>query len=971
MLFAAGSKTSPMATPLPPGTTLGHYEIRGKIGAGGMGEVYLAQDTRLDRKVALKILPADVAAKRERMERFVREAKSAAALNHPNIAHVYEIGESNGIHFIAMEFVDGETLRRLIHQRKTELKKLLRYMQKVAEGLSKAHSNGIVHRDLKPDNIMVTHDGFAKILDFGLAKLIEPQLADPAKAGNEEQITAIIQQHSTPGVVMGTVGYMSPEQARGDVREIDHRSDIFSFGCILFEVATKQKPFVGDSLVKSLHKIIYEPAPAVRDLNPAAPVDLQRIVRRCLAKDPDDRYQTIKDVAIELRELRQDLESSPRIDSGMTAAAGGVAAAPVTQRITEADAPSFEMQTAVLPPRTASTESLHGSQTAASIALIAGSDRRRGTMIFAGAAAILVLIGLSLGVYVFWRATRTAPFTRLRATRITASGKASNAAISPDGRYIVSVVSDGGLQSLDLRQVATNTNQEILAPADAVYSGLTFSKDGNYIYYVIRDKSNPVSFLFRKPVLGGEATRIVTDLQSHASLSPDGRRLAFLRDDVSSNELSVMIANSDGSGEQKIASRKLPDSYRELAWSPDGKVIALSTLTFKGNYQGSVATVPVGGGEEKPLTSHTWFLTDQLAWAGDGSGLIVSAAEQSLGQRQLFYVSYPGGDVHQVTNDLNDYNAVSVTADSNSLVTVERGVATNVWVAPMNGGALSMPPRDAFPVDRDRARQITSGGSKLEGCYGVAWTPDGRITYTSISSGNYDLWIMQPDGSGQKQLTSAIPGSIYHTHNYQSVSADGRYIFFTSDRVTGVPHIWRVDANGSNPKQLTNGSGESFAQVTPDGQSVLFAEPNRKVISRVPVDGGETKQISDKSDGRPAISPDGKLIAFRYQPQSNAAYKLGIMSVDGGPILKTLEIGTTADSRQLLWTPDNRALVYVDTRGGISNLWSQPIDGGQPAQITDFRADRIYWFDFSRDGKWLALSRGNTSTDVVLFTNAK
>src|SRR5215831_14316611 len=264
--FASPSRTflrffgaSGMAAPFSSGAKLGHYEIRSKLGAGGMGEVYLAQDTRLDRKVALKILPADVAAKHDRMERFVREAKSAAALNHPNIAHVYEIGESDGVHFIAMEFVDGETLRQLIHQRQTELKKLLRYMQKVAEGLAKAHSNGIVHRDLKPDNIMVTRDGFAKILDFGLAKLIEPQLADPAKAGDAEQITAIMQQHSTPGIVMGTVGYMSPEQAMGNVRGIDHRSDIFSLGCILFEVATKQKPFVGDSVVKSLHKIIYEP----------------------------------------------------------------------------------------------------------------------------------------------------------------------------------------------------------------------------------------------------------------------------------------------------------------------------------------------------------------------------------------------------------------------------------------------------------------------------------------------------------------------------------------------------------------------------------------------------------------------------------------------------------------------------------------------------------------------------------------
>src|SRR2546425_6804564 len=280
-----------------------------------MGEVYLAQDTKLDRRVALKILPADVASNRDRMDRFVREAKSAAALSHPNIAQIFEIGEHDGTHFIAMEFVEGVTLREKIHRERTELRKLLRYLQHAAEGLAKAHAAGIVHRDLKPDNIMITRDGHAKILDFGLAKLIEPQLTEANASDNREEVaTAIMQQHSTPGMIMGTVGYMSPEQAQGKTNEIDQRSDIFSFGCILFEAATRHKPFEGDSIVKSLHSLIYEPAPQIKDLNPAAPADLQRIVRRCLAKDPDKRYQSIKDVAIELEELQQDWHASTQLE---------------------------------------------------------------------------------------------------------------------------------------------------------------------------------------------------------------------------------------------------------------------------------------------------------------------------------------------------------------------------------------------------------------------------------------------------------------------------------------------------------------------------------------------------------------------------------------------------------------------------------------------------------------------------------
>ena len=290
------------------GTKLGRYEIRSKIGEGGMGEVYLAEDTQLHRKVALKVLPAEVAANQDRMRRFIREAQAAAALNHPNIAHIYEIGQSEGVHFIAMEFVDGVTLREKIHRSRTDLAKLLKYLQHVAEGLAKAHAAGIVHRDLKPDNIMITGDGHAKVLDFGLAKLIEQRPASTSPEGSSEVATAVMPQHSTPGTVMGTVGYMSPEQAQGKTKEIDHRSDIFSFGCLLFEAATGQKAFEGKDALDSLHKIVHAPTPAIKDINPLAPDELQRIVRRCLAKDPDKRYQSIKDVAIELEELQQELK---------------------------------------------------------------------------------------------------------------------------------------------------------------------------------------------------------------------------------------------------------------------------------------------------------------------------------------------------------------------------------------------------------------------------------------------------------------------------------------------------------------------------------------------------------------------------------------------------------------------------------------------------------------------------------------
>ena len=305
-------------------SNLSHYRIISKIGVGGMGEVYLAQDTKLDRKVALKILPADVAANQDRMRRFIREAKAAAALNHPNIAHIYEIGESEGVNFIAMEFVEGRTLREKIHGEKSELRTLLKYLLQVAEGLGKAHASGIVHRDLKPDNIMITNDGHAKILDFGLAKLLETSGPGPGQSGGGEAPTAVMQQHSVPGMIMGTVGYMSPEQAQA--KTVDQRSDIFSFGCLIYEAATGRRPFTGDSIVDTLHKVIYEPAPAITDFNPSASPELQRVIRKCLAKEPEKRYQTIRDTANDLEELLEEMKGARDIGSSVAPSASAISA---------------------------------------------------------------------------------------------------------------------------------------------------------------------------------------------------------------------------------------------------------------------------------------------------------------------------------------------------------------------------------------------------------------------------------------------------------------------------------------------------------------------------------------------------------------------------------------------------------------------------------------------------------------------
>ncbi|MGH9872469.1 MAG: protein kinase domain-containing protein [Pyrinomonadaceae bacterium] len=399
-----------MSETISPNTTIAHYRIVSKIGAGGMGEVYLAQDTKLDRKVALKILPTELAVNQDRMRRFVQEAKSAAALNHPNIATIHDIGESDGTNFIAMEFIDGQTLREEIHQERAPLQKLLKYLQQVAEGLAKAHSAGIVHRDLKPDNIMITRDGHAKILDFGLAKLVEQQ---PLATGDSSEVaTAVMPQHSSPGAIMGTAGYMSPEQAKA--KPVDQRSDIFSFGCVLYEAATGRKPFVGDSMVETLHKIISDPAPAITDSNPNAPAELQRIIRKCLAKEPEKRYQLIRDTANDLEEVIEELRGVSDIERSVV--------------------PSTSAGTVAV----GSVQSTHSVTQPASSAeyVVSGIKSHK----LAVAAVAVLIVGVLGGGYWFWRG------------RVAGSNQITSIAVMPfvneSGNADVEYLSDGMTETL-------------------------------------------------------------------------------------------------------------------------------------------------------------------------------------------------------------------------------------------------------------------------------------------------------------------------------------------------------------------------------------------------------------------------------------------------------------------------------------------------------------------------------------------
>ncbi|MCA1816146.1 MAG: protein kinase, partial [Acidobacteria bacterium] len=942
--------------PLTPGTTLGRYEISTPLGAGGMGEVYLAHDTALRRRpVAVKLLPADFSRDEGRLRRFEQEAYAVAKLNHPAVAHIYEIGESDGLHFIAMEYVEGETLGEMIHGERAPLAKLLKYLAQVAEGLAKAHAAGIVHRDLKPDNVMIARDGYAKILDFGLAKLVEPQKTSAADGDAGEAATALIRQLSSPGVVMGTVGYMSPEQAQGRVSEIDQRSDVFSFGCILYEAATGRRPFEGKDALDSLHKIVHAPVPQIKETNPGAPGELQRIVRRCLQKDPERRYQSIKDVAIELEELLQELrgETEPTRPEVSTTSGGMLSGGIESGGATTSGAQSAsQTQTSAAPeaPRSAS-----------SAEYLAGQIRRHKTgAVVALAAVVLGVAAAAFGLYKLAerdRSASTARFQPGKVDRLTGTGNVRNVAISPDGKFVAYAADEGGRQSLWVRDVATTSSVQAVAPAEVEYTGLNFSPDSNYVYYSRAEKGATTGVLYQVPKLGGTPKKLLAGVDSSVTFSPDGKRLAFLRA-LGAKESALVVADADGTNERKLASASAPALFSVYdsapGWSPDGKVIACGMTHAEANgLYSTVVGVNVADGTIRPLSSQRWDdIFGKLAWEADGGGLLMSAREKRglFNAAQIWRLSYPGGEAQQITQGLSRYYNVSLTSDSRSLVAITQDMFASVWTAPVGRAGA--------------ATQLTSTPGARDGYCGVAWTNGGKILYVARKIARADIWVMNADGGSQQQLTDSED-----VERYPSLTRDGRYMVFDMLH-GGTSNIWRADADGGNLKQLTNGVFDHTPHCSPDGKWVAYLAASQ--LWKVPIDGGQPVQLTDQPSECPAFSPDGKLVACYYQSETSAPWRLALVPAEGGQPSKLFDVATTRNTSGsgapriwivLRWTPDGRSILYVADSGGASNIWSQPVEGGKPVQLTDFKSDLIWTFDLSPDGKQLVMSRGRYVED--------
>ncbi len=903
------------------GTKIGRYEVRSLIGAGGMGEVYLAHDTQLERDVALKLLKQDDDA--EKLQRFRREAKVVSSLNHPNILTIHDFGEHQDFHYIISELVKGKSLRTLIAEKKLSFTEILDIIIQVATALAVAHEESIVHRDIKPENVMVLPDGYVKVLDFGLAKLVglEKNLA----ANPDVSTVSLIETQR--GLIVGTINYMSPEQLRG--QEIDQRTDVWSSGVVLFEMLTGERPFAGDSVSDVIAAVLQHPLPDFAQKFPQIPNELGAIVGKALQKEKSGRYQTAKDFIADLKIIRNHLQSQNQI---------------ATAELT----PSMNL---IAQRESLTTDSNQTAAATIESRTVSILKKTRRILL-----ALVLLVLFSGGIaYLYQKYYAAAPsFRQMKIRRLPTSGDVSNAAISPDGRFIVYVKSENGDESLWLRQVEETGGTELLAPTVGRYAALTFSPDGNSIYFTKFEQAFSGN-LFRLPILGGSRQEIARDVDSTPAFSPNGGEITYLRHKPQTATDEIIVSNFDGTNERVLLEKKLPEflsiaTKESPAWSPDGKTIACpSGRNDAGGEFMTVVGVDVATGQEKPLTSDKWLRVGRIAWTQNADELLITAVDFGEDYYKIFKIFRSGAKPQNVTSDLMDYYNLSVQKDSTRLLGITTDKTSSLYLA-----SVSKP---------SQTRQISGG---LENAKGVVWANDNRIIFTSMESGNRDIWATDAKGQTRRQLTFDKAAD-----DYPSVSNDGK-IVFVSFR-TNSQHLWQMNPEGGELKQLTNSGGESFPAITPDGKSVVYSlqSSGSYVLWKIGIDGGEPVQLTDFLSHWAAISPDGKLIACLNKSASlDKPIRLSVVSAADGKLLDSFPIPFGVAMPDIVpairWMPDGKAVSYIATINGISNLWKQPLNG-EKEQLTDFTAEKIYSFDWSKDGKQIVYARGVDRNNLILI----
>ena len=582
--------------------------------------------------------------------------------------------------------------------------------------------------------------------------------------------------------------------------------------------------------------------------------------------------------------------------------------------------------------------------------LPAATEPRRINKQVAGGLIALAIVLATVMTYAFiryWRATPSAEgFRELTVNQLSHTGTTTRATISPDGKYVAYSISEGDRQSLWLRQLATGSTQQIVPPEDASYFTLNYSHDGNYLYFVKGKQGDPERVLYKMPALGGIPVKVASGMDAFISLSPDDQQITFIRYSIS--ESALIVVNADGSGERQLATRPMTDFFKVPSWSPDGKMIACSTGSGEAyDMQNSVVGVSLEDGSQKTLTNKKWFWTRWVEWLSDGSGLLLTATEDDAQPAQIWHISYPQGEVRQVTNDTKHYHSLSLSADSKTMVATQTQLLSEIWVASLGDGSAP--------------KKLTFGS----GNYGdVCFTSDGRILFSSQESGNTDIWRMNADGTEKQRLTSEIS-----VDTHQTDSPDGRYIFFASNRA-GAFNIWRMDSDGSHPVRLTTGNGEKFPYCSPDGKWVIYDTvapiENRYSLWKVSIDGGQPVRLADHAY-RATVSPDGKHIAYFAV---DTTYKIVVIPFAGGAAEKIFDLPPDVSPLvDVHWSADSQALLYPVVWRGVTDLWMQPLDGSSSKQVTDLKLEGRFIFDLSPDSKRFVFARRLWTFDMLLLTN--
>jgi Tol biopolymer transport system component/serine/threonine protein kinase len=893
----AGARLDHPRKPLAPGTRLGPYEIDALIGTGGMGEVYRARDPRLDRLIAIKVPPPELGADPDRRSRFAREARAIAALDHPNIVGIHSIEESDGVQFLTMELVQGETLDRLIARGPLSVERVLALAIPMADAVSAAHQRGIVHRDLKPANVMVAPDGRVKVLDFGLAKLV-------AGEGETSPLASLSADPLTrEGRIIGTVAYMSPEQAEG--KAVDQRTDLFSLGVIFYELATGVRPFTGDTALSVLSSIIRDAPPSVTDLNPAVPREVAKIVRHCLVKDVEHRYQSAKDLRNELEELRRELES------------GDVA---------KTDAPRVETR----------------------------SGRKR----WLGAVAVVVALAAVGGGYVAYRSLRQAPPPEARFTRLTSQpGMELFPSLSPDGTWIVYAAGATGDADIYLQSVGGDNPINVTKDSPDADSSPAFSPDGEQIAFRSERQGGGIFVMGRT----GESVRRLTDVGFNPAWSPDGREIAFAAEAVAAmpyarDTVSVLWVVSLASGEKRQVTST--DAVQPN-WSPHGHRIAYwNSYQESSSSQRDILTVAAAGGEPVRVTDDP-ALDWNPVWAPDGRSLYFSSDRGgSLNLWRVAIDEVSGrvlGRPQPVTVPSQAAGHMSFSADGSRMVfgsllnlsNVERvsfdsttgrvqgkpqpvtsGARVYVgpnaspdggWVA-MTGGSGVV--EDLFIVGSDgtRLKQLTNDPYTDRF---PQWSPDGsQIAFQSNRSGRPEIWTMAPDGSPPRQLSEL--------------------------RSTAMAPLWSPD-------------GSRIAFVDGKARRTLIFDPRQAWDAQTP------EVLPAMGAGRGTLvtmgswSPDGRHIAGVESP-GPAGLRRGVLvyHLDSRTYEKLTDFGVNgrwlADSRRLVFESDDGKLCLVDSR---TRAWYE---------LLSAQGEEIVQPALSSDNRWLYFRRKTTESDIWLAT---